>query len=134
MRMGAWGAGPFENDDASDWVYELEEAPDLNFVRDVLRSVVDATGYLDAPDGSIGLAAAEVVAAAHGHPTGALPESVTTWAAAHGSQVSNDDLMLAVAAVDRIVSDDSELRDLWEDAADAGWATSVQELRQRLTA
>jgi Domain of unknown function (DUF4259) len=34
--MGAWGAGPFENDDASDWVYELEEAPDLNFVRDVL--------------------------------------------------------------------------------------------------
>jgi hypothetical protein len=22
--MGAWGAGAFENDDAMDWVYELE--------------------------------------------------------------------------------------------------------------
>ena len=23
--MGAWGTGAFDNDDASDWVYELED-------------------------------------------------------------------------------------------------------------
>ena len=31
--MGAWGIGTFDNDDAADWAYELEEAADLTPAR-----------------------------------------------------------------------------------------------------
>lgn len=30
--MGAWGHGPFDNDDAGDWVWELEESEDFSVV------------------------------------------------------------------------------------------------------
>lgn len=36
--MGAWGVGPFENDDASDWVYEAME--DVAQVEAALDSIV----------------------------------------------------------------------------------------------
>ena len=29
--MGARGTGLFDNDDAGEWVFKLEEAPDLGF-------------------------------------------------------------------------------------------------------
>ena len=33
--MGAWGTGSFENDDAMDWVYELEESG-VSFLKETL--------------------------------------------------------------------------------------------------
>ena len=39
--MGAWGAGSFENDDAMDWVYELEEEG-LEAVTAALKAVAAA--------------------------------------------------------------------------------------------
>ena len=60
--MGAWGAGPFENDDAMDWAIDLEESGDVGFVVEALRAA-EGDGYLDAPEGSVTMAAAEVVAA-----------------------------------------------------------------------
>ena len=60
--MGAWGAGPFENDDAMDWAIDLEESGDVGFVVEALRAA-ESDGYLDAPEGSVTIAAAEVVAA-----------------------------------------------------------------------
>ena len=67
--MGAWGVGPFENDDASDWVYQLEGAEDLELVRGTLEAAANPQGYLEAPTCSEALAAAEVVAALSGRPT-----------------------------------------------------------------
>ena len=29
--MGAWGIGNFENDDALDWLVDLEKSPDYGF-------------------------------------------------------------------------------------------------------
>ncbi len=131
--MGAWSYEPFDNDDAADWVYDLEVAPDFGVVRGALQSVVDTSGYLEAVDGSVGIAAAEVVAAAHGQPNPSLPESVAAWASTHAVDVSDSERELAVAAVDRIAGDDSELPELWREVADGAWAQSVQNLRRRLT-
>ena len=47
--MGAWGVGTFENDDASDWVYQLEEAGDLDLVEVTLQAAADPEAYLEAP-------------------------------------------------------------------------------------
>jgi hypothetical protein len=131
--MGAWGRGPFENDFAADWVYELEAASDWSVVQSALTSVVTTSGYLDAMYGSTALAAAEVVAAALGHPAPGLPETVTAWVAAHGSNPSADDVTLARRAVVRVNANDSELRDLWREAADKSFEDGTEDLRRRLT-
>ena len=70
-RMGTWGTGPFDNDDAGDWVYELEEATDLGLVREPLRTALDTDDYLELAEGNNAIAAAAIVAAsldgAHEH-------------------------------------------------------------------
>src|SRR5918996_298232 len=65
-RMGAWGAGIFDNDDAADWVYELEQAGDDSVLAETLAAVANAgaDAYVEAPDAAAALAAAAVVAAA----------------------------------------------------------------------
>ena len=43
--MGAWGVLAFDNDDANDWVYELEEVGDLSLVESALNTVAEAEEY-----------------------------------------------------------------------------------------
>ena len=63
--MGAWGHGSFQNDSAMDWLDELPGS-DRAMVREALERVVGASGYVEVDDGSAALAAAELIAAAHG--------------------------------------------------------------------
>ena len=37
--MGAWGTGPFENDDAADWSYQLVDGAGPDVVAAALRAV-----------------------------------------------------------------------------------------------
>jgi hypothetical protein len=87
--------------------------------------------YLEAPEGSAALAAAEVVAAARGHPAALLPDEVTAWLRSNRAEVSQLDTALALSAVDRVLAEKSELRELWMDGGDA-WMEGVQDLRRRL--
>lgn len=61
--MGAWGHGSFENDSAMDWLGQIVGG-DPSIVRAALEYVVVASGHIDVDDGSVALAAAELVAAA----------------------------------------------------------------------
>jgi hypothetical protein len=76
MKMGAWGSDSFENDDAADWVADFCDAPDPAVIVKALSAVadLDASQYLEAPDCSVGIAAAEVVAALKGAPNSNLPD------------------------------------------------------------
>lgn len=130
--MGAWGAGSFENDEASDWVYVLEEADGFDVVRRAL-AVADED-YLEAPDATIALAAAEVVAAALGQPAADLPDEVQPFVAQHGSSATTEDATLALAALARVRGEDSELAELWEESGGDDWNQAVDELRARLEA
>jgi hypothetical protein len=50
--MGTWGVGTFENDGASDFVYEVEAAPVVATLRRALDEVADvvaAGDYLERP-------------------------------------------------------------------------------------
>ena len=127
--MGAWVASAFENDDALDWVSELEDGA-VDLVRAGLA--VTQVDYLESPDGSVSIAAAEVVAAAVGNPAGSLPASVTRWVDAHGASVANAEVVLALAALDRVTAENSELAELWAESDDREWSQSVEDLRNRL--
>lgn len=130
--MGTWGAGPFDNDEASDWVYELEGADDLALVRDALEEAVEAHGYLDGRDGAIAVAAAEVVAAAAGRPNSSLPEEVQAWLDTVSPTPTANDLDLARRAIERLCGDKSELVELWTQAGRDGWDSHITDLRTRL--
>lgn len=127
--MGAWGYLPFENDDALDWLEELEAGG-----ADVVRKALAKAGlrYVEAPDGAIALAAAEVTAASQGNPLGDLPENVTDWVTAHGAEITAEDVEMAVEAVERVAGEESELAELWDDADEPEWRESLDDLAERL--
>lgn len=130
--MGAWGVDSFANDDALDWVAELEERG-LPAVDAALGGVLELEDeYLEAPAACAAIAAAEVVAALAGHPATTLPPEVTEWVAAHRGGFQPELVALARRAVERIVAE-SELRELWAESEELGaWEVSVADLRSRL--
>jgi hypothetical protein len=129
--MGAWGFLPFENDDALDWLHELEEGG-----ADVVRGAQEKThaGYVAAPDGSVAIAAAEITSASQGNPPGDLPENVASWVTAHGRELGAENVELALQAAERVGGDESELAELWDDADEPEWRESLGELSERLRA
>ena len=130
--MGAWGAGSFENDDAMDWVSELEDEG-LIAAGAALQEILElAEEYLEAPACSAALAAAEVVAALRGHPAADLPEDVAAWIAAHPGDPGGELVAVARRAVDAVAAD-SELAELWNESAyPTAWQSAVMDLQTRL--
>lgn len=130
--MGAWGHGPFENDDASDWVVGLDGAADWRPLETALEAVaLDDATYLDSPECCVALAAAEVLAILRAGMTESLPPVVEEWVdcreAPPGPLV--DRARAVVAAVKR----QSELRDLWEESESFdAWLRTVEDLERRL--
>lgn len=133
--MGAWGVKAFDNDDANDWAYDLDVATDLSLVESAFAIVEEAEDYLEAPDASNALAACEVLARLQGNPGYQNPytEKVDEWVAAHPSKPSDSLLRRASAVIDRILADESELRDLWSESEENGdWYAAVEDLRNRM--
>ncbi len=135
--MGAWGLGSFDNDDAADWVLDLFDGDSLAPARDAISAVLGAQGYIEAPEAGAALAAAEVIAAALGRPTATAQaqEGVQAWVARVRPEVEPALAADARRAVARILGEDSELRELWEETDDyADWRAGVAALDQRLAA
>lgn len=130
--MGAWGPESFANDDALDWIAELEQAEDTGLLEDTLSAAIDEADYLEVDAAGRAVAAAEVVAALAGLPGNHLPEEVTAWVRAHRRDVHNDLIALALRSLDR-VRRDSELAELWAEGGTPEWDTVIVELRSRLS-
>ena len=77
--MGSWGLDPFDNDDAGDWSWTLEDGAGPEALRDAFAAV--ATPSEDPADGANAVAAASLVAAARGVAV-TIPESMQEWLAA----------------------------------------------------
>ena len=129
--MGAWGAGSFDNDDAVDWLVDLQESTGLTAIEAAFAAV-EGSEEPDAPDASAAIAAAEAVAALHGRPPAELPGEITDWLAAAGSRPGPALAERARAAVQRVRAS-SELKELWEESDPAEWYGHVDELLSRLS-
>ena len=132
---GGWDVGPFDNDDALDWVWELSESSDLSVVEEALQSAISTSGYLEAPTGSIAVAAAEVVAALKGKPRAQLPDEVTSWVASHQLEVDDHLVKAARQAIVLVKnSESSELAQLWSDSDELlnQWHKDLADLERRL--
>ncbi len=132
---GAWDMGPFENDDALDWVRELEESTDFSAIKAALRPATSSGSYIEAPSGSYAIAAAEVVAALLGNPAENLPSEISTWVAGQEVKPGSDLIGWAKTAVTNVLSKEkSELSQLWSEAGPSydEWRDGLTDLLQRL--
>ncbi|AWZ09345.1 DUF4259 domain-containing protein [Streptomyces sp. ICC4] len=131
--MGTWDIGPFDNDTAADFSGELDEAPEGEreaVIRRALLSAIDTRDDLDSDIAAEAVAAAALVCAQC--PQG---EPVTT---PYGPDLPvprlPDDLReLALRALDRVVTEPSELLELWSETDEAGpWRETIARLRTPL--
>ena len=129
--MGAWGSGIFDNDSAADWAGALDDADAADrpgLVRAALTAAVDGDDDgLDLDDASCALAAAAVVATRLpggpdvNHNYGPNVETLADL------RLEADLVPLALQAIDRVVAEDSEWFEVWDDAG------SLDEARETLT-
>ncbi|MET3496425.1 DUF4259 domain-containing protein [Variovorax boronicumulans] len=129
---GAWGEGPFDNDDAMDWLSECAKPSGRTAITRAIEAAL-RPGYLDAEDGSIAVAAAQVIASADGKgPKVPGPQATACFAKANEPEVR----ALAPRARQALarVADrkSSELAQLWAEGKPSGWDSRIGELRARL--
>jgi hypothetical protein len=130
--MGAWGTAAFDNDDASDWFYELEGGG-LSSLEAAFDEALEADDLAGPTDVSA-IAAAEVVAAALGRPAPGLRDDVAAVAANLSGKVTPDLAERARAAVERVLAS-SEVAELWAETDDADeWRRGVEDIMGRLAA
>ncbi len=119
--MGTWGTGTFENDDASDWVFELEKAADFAILGATLDEAIKNRDGVEAGSACNALAAAEVVAALCGRHGNGLPDEVVEWVK---KMPPADKALIEKARKAVFASQDvkSELWELWAEADEAEFA------------
>jgi len=117
--MGTWDVGPFDNDTAADWCGDLDDAAPgerSGLVRSALTAVLDnGDDYLDSDVAVEAIAAAALVAAQLAGGTKVTSSYAPDFVLEGGRLDLADDVPdLAVRALDRVVGEDSEWRELWD--------------------
>lgn len=134
--MGTWALDAFGNDYAMDWAQDLQEYKTLELVETTLDNVIDSTEEeLEAPFAAEALAALEVIARLAGRAGEKDPatEEVDEWVAACKKKITPPLLDKARLAFERIVSESSELRQLWQESEHfEEWQAEVAALRLRV--
>ncbi|HAV58393.1 MAG: hypothetical protein A2003_12735 [Acinetobacter sp. GWC1_38_13] len=134
--MGTWSHESFGNDTANDWAYELEDATDFSVIEAALQVALDeGDEYLDADLAMEAIAAVEVIAKRLGKGTQSdvYTEKVDQWLETISEQPSDDLLSLAKRVLERIVADDSELKELWLESDEYElWLGNIQQLKNAL--
>ena len=134
--MGAWGSGIFENDTACDFAAAVLDGGGISLVEQALdRVLACGSNDLEAPEAEECLAAAEIVARLTGSPgeQTSYTAPIDTWIKASQASVSVEVCEKAKRAVARVLSEPSEIVELWTDSGDFdGWKRSVEGLSARL--
>ncbi len=130
--MSAWGAGPFDNDDASDLMMELEDVPSWESVRYVFNEVLAAEDYIELPDGARAYAAAALLTVALGKSDISAQDYLMILEAM--GPPPEDLAELAIPALKRIRTGDSEIRELYLDSGNyTAWLDLLDATEEALT-
>jgi hypothetical protein len=133
--MGAWSEHAFGNDTACDWAGDFVDDPGLDKVRSAIEAVLESDDYLDSDPACECLVACEIVARLQGRwgLRDSYSEDVDAWILANPMPVPQELRDAAIAAIDRILGEDSELPQLWDDGGpNAEWHQAMDDLRKRV--
>lgn len=140
--MGTWSAHAFGNDDAMEWVEELEDQElDADDWEELLGDAFDAAEGASkdpAEDYTIAaqaLAACEVVASLLGHASDETPERLVDLLPRRGMRSKKEALRnRAVAVIERIRTHDGAIKRHWDaNAAKEEWYEALADLERRLS-
>lgn len=130
--MGAWGTGPFDNDDAADFVDEIVQLSLDDAHQQVDQACRLPSGRVDYRRGARAVAAAAIVAACL-DSAGDLPLEARDLVERLGGDLNGDALRAAHGAITRVGQGDSEWNELWLDVE--MWAAArdvVRNIQARL--
>lgn len=133
--MGAWAEDAFGNDTACDWTGEFAESPSIEKVEATLDAVLDEEDYVDSDVACEALVACEIVARLKDNwgERSAYSKEVDEWVRSSGSRPSGALVRKASAVIARILGEESELRELWdEDGVNAEWHAAMDDLARRV--
>lgn len=132
--MGAWGAGPFQNDDALDFLAELSELPPDGMGSRIMSALaLPSDGYLELHQACAAIAAAGLIAAARSAALESLDEEALV--VVQPDEALGDDQVrdLALTALVRANGEWSEWRDLWSKSGSREEADQmITDLRAKL--
>jgi hypothetical protein len=129
---GVWGAGPFENDGASDWVYGLESSKETGYLLDTIKAAY-TSDYIEADTCFNVVAASEVVASLKDGRTKRLPRKLINWVSANKSHYEPEMSKFALKAVQICQNlTQSELAQLWAEDPNNEWISQLKSLEKRL--
>lgn len=129
--MGAWSSGPFDNDDAADLMIELEDTPSWDTVREAFADVLVNPDYVELADGARAYAAAALLTIATGKSDVSAQDYHMTLDAMGPPPADLTDL--ARAALKRVATGDSEIRELYLDSGRyADWTKTVAAIENAL--
>jgi len=129
--MVGWGTGSFENEDAQDFLGRLKSLG-IDDLRRILARAADERGYPEAPESSVAIAVAELIAALRGAPAQTVPREIELWVGKTRDCSPPELTELARRAVNKVRTN-SELKDLWLQAEGLNeWSAGLRNLEQRL--
>lgn len=128
--MGAWGSGILENDAADEWL-GMALVSNVDFVQSAIASVIGNPNYLDADDASCALVACDLLAILAGSGMSSpYPPEIADWISTLTLADPRGALADGVRAIRRILTEPSELLELWEDVPE--WFSNVNHIETTL--
>lgn len=134
--MGAWAEDAFGNDVACDWAGDFSDAPGMEKIESAIEAVVSETDYIDSDVACEALAACELVARLKGNwgQRSAYSESIDKWVETGQESPSAQLVQRASAAIVKILGENSELQELWdEDGVNEDWHREMEDLAKRVS-
>ena len=133
--MGAWGIQFFEDDQNLDWLQDLlDQDQPVAFFRECLDLSEIDEGEMEYMDCTGVLCTAVMIDALLNGPAESLPEDAVAWAKENQQQRVNQLVPAAIAGLDRLLEDGSEMNDLWKENTQlcSQWKRQVLDLQARL--
>ncbi|WP_291427894.1 DUF4259 domain-containing protein [Deinococcus sp.] len=132
--MSAWGTGPFENEAAAGYAYEVVQDGPFALAEAFDVALDPDHEDLAAEEGHRAVAAAETLAAVLTGDTSALTDAaLRDWVQGADPTELAHLRGHALEALDRVTGPGSELAGLWEDSEDAdAWQRDILRLRAAL--
>jgi hypothetical protein len=129
--MAAWGTKTFEEDTANDWIQELIDSEDPR--EFLVESLSIDPGFIEADQAAAILAAGETLIALLDEPRVGVPGELVDWVGDNECEDVSDLPETAVASIVKVLGDESELRDIWNESEEfEEWQENVDQMREVL--
>jgi hypothetical protein len=129
--MGTWEKGAFDNDDAADFSGDLDDAAPgdrVQLIREALVAAADNSDYLAVSEANQAIAAAAIVASQQ--PDGPEVDSAYGPGFLTGGgtiDLPDEFVELSLRAIARVLDEESEWRDLWDESEELAEAIAALE-------